>query len=361
MNKLTSRHSNVLDYARFAAALAVFLDHFSSWPYTEKLIPRYYSRFGQIGVAIFFVLSGYVIAYVTSEREKDWTSYAVARVSRLYSVVPLALLVTFAADLLGSHLRPDYYKIPKVLAKPPSVEGYLSSFIFQNEWQVWNFHGIAPGTNNPFWSLSFEATYYGIIGLLLFAPKKYALPAACALLALSGWTFVAMFPIWLAGFGLYHLTRKIRIPKELGIGLLVLSVVGMAKVPHFLEKAPRAIPGLMALPFGRWQGNRNLIQDAVVVVLTTLFILGSSSLPERPTHKLSPHLDRVAKYLGNYTFPLYAFHYPLLCLFSAVSPYPHNTGRHGLYVALMIFTTITMLVPITDVSKDWLRRRLRRG
>ena len=65
-----------LDIVRFIAAIAVFLDHISSYPFTKNLFWSPLGSYGGIAVIIFFVLSGYVIAYVTSTREKTLFKYA---------------------------------------------------------------------------------------------------------------------------------------------------------------------------------------------------------------------------------------------------------------------------------------------
>src|SRR4051812_7117966 len=99
-----------LDLMRFLAAVAVFLDHLTSFPITGvEDGPRQglllIGNYGQSAVTVFFVMSGFVIAYVTTSRENSGWSYSVSRVSRLYSVVVPALLLTFGFDLAGQMLH----------------------------------------------------------------------------------------------------------------------------------------------------------------------------------------------------------------------------------------------------------------
>ena len=61
---------------------------------------------------VFFVLSGYVIAYVTDQKEKDWASYAASRLSRVYSVAVPTLLLTVLLDAIGRPLFPALYTYP---------------------------------------------------------------------------------------------------------------------------------------------------------------------------------------------------------------------------------------------------------
>src|SRR5215471_15334526 len=58
-------------------------------------------------VILFFVLSGYVITYVATEREFEMSAFAFSRVARIYSVAIPAILLTICVDLLiwstGNH------------------------------------------------------------------------------------------------------------------------------------------------------------------------------------------------------------------------------------------------------------------
>jgi peptidoglycan/LPS O-acetylase OafA/YrhL len=201
-----------LDLLRFLAAFAVLVGHVSSMPFTDQLKWWHLNSYGDAAVIIFFVLSGYVIAYVTHTREKTAREYFSARIARLYSVVGICLALTFALDLVGMHFRPDFYAIQKVLWKPPSLSGYLSSAFFVNEYQAFNFDGISPGSNAPYWSLSFEATYYAIAGIVLFSPLKYSIPATFLILCMAGKTISALFPLWLLGYFLYRAPTRPRSP-----------------------------------------------------------------------------------------------------------------------------------------------------
>lgn len=85
--------SAFLDVLRIAAALVVFVNHLAQfWS------PRTFAVTAPVAhgaVVVFFVLSGYVIAYSTLAREQSVRRCAVARLSRLYSVVIPALLLTW--------------------------------------------------------------------------------------------------------------------------------------------------------------------------------------------------------------------------------------------------------------------------
>jgi len=212
-----------LDIVRFVAAVAVFLTHVSSYPFAKDFLWPSIVPYGSIAVIVFFVLSGYVIAYVTSTREKTLALYASARIARIYSVVLVALLLTFIFDNIGLIVSPEFYSIKKVMWKPQSFEGYVSSIFFVNEYQIFNFKGISPGSNGPYWSLSFEVTYYLIAGLFIFSRKIVAIPLIIVVLLFAGNTIAALLPIWMLGYLLYFVRFK-NINKILLYFLTLLSL-----------------------------------------------------------------------------------------------------------------------------------------
>ena len=102
---LTQSFSLYLHLIRLAAALAVFFEHLASNPFTQGTIWGRLSAYGTIAVTIFFLLSGYVIAYVVAHRERTAREYVVGRASRLYSVIPIALLPIWALGYALYHAR----------------------------------------------------------------------------------------------------------------------------------------------------------------------------------------------------------------------------------------------------------------
>ena len=50
---------------------------------------------------VFFVLSGFVIAYVSEQKEHTLREYSISRLARLWSVAVPALILTIALDQLG--------------------------------------------------------------------------------------------------------------------------------------------------------------------------------------------------------------------------------------------------------------------
>jgi peptidoglycan/LPS O-acetylase OafA/YrhL len=79
-----------LDICRFCAAAMVFLGHVSDHQWSGGFLWQI-GGFGEDAVAVFFVLSGFVIGYVSDARENAASSYTASRLARLWSVAVPAL------------------------------------------------------------------------------------------------------------------------------------------------------------------------------------------------------------------------------------------------------------------------------
>lgn len=295
---------------RFVAAFAVFLDHISSFPITKNYFWPPLGRYGDTAVIIFFVLSGYVIAYVTSTRENTLYKYATARIARIYSVVLIALLLTLILDNIGLILNPEFYSIQKIMWKPQSIEGYISSLFFLNEYHVFNFNGISPGSNGPYWSLSFEVTYYLIAGLLIFTKKRIALPIVIMVLFLAGKTIAALLPIWTLGYLLYFITLK-NVNMTLLHICFVLSIFLIVISPNLANMLPTDNFGF-SFPWGRGSFNRNLIADYLSALIFAINIICIREILKHINIEVNKNAMFCIRWLGQLTFPLYLVHFPAL-------------------------------------------------
>jgi peptidoglycan/LPS O-acetylase OafA/YrhL len=105
---LTRQTSVYLDLIRFTAALIVFLGRTSGQRMTGGL-PWPIAPSMNEPVTIFFVLSGYVIAYVCDRKERSSSTFIVSRAARIYSVALPARILTFSLDSTGRSISPHLY------------------------------------------------------------------------------------------------------------------------------------------------------------------------------------------------------------------------------------------------------------
>src|SRR6516165_11981732 len=103
---MTKALSLYLDALRFSAAFTVFLSHF---PRFSGGLFWQMEPYGRTGVLVFFVLSGFVIAWVTATRERTLEEYALSRAARLYSVIIPAFILTAVLDHIAMGIDPSLY------------------------------------------------------------------------------------------------------------------------------------------------------------------------------------------------------------------------------------------------------------
>lgn len=353
---MSGSFSYYLDILRFFAAIAVFFDHVSSYPITNNFFWKPLGAYGSIAVIMFFVLSGYVIAYVTSTREKNITQYASARIARIYSVVLVALVLTFLLDNIGSIFNPEFYSIQKIMWKPQSVEGYLASLFFVNEYQIFNFNGISPGSNGPYWSLSFEVTYYVLAGSFIFLKKEISLPIIAIILLLAGSTIAVLFPIWILGYMLYFFNFRTKNRNILCL-MYVISLVLVGMSPLITKYLPHDNFGF-TFPAGRSYQTRNIIADYFPAIFFAINLICAREILSSFQLSIGQKVERMIRWLGGLTFPLYLIHFPALAFFASISPWESNSALHVVFISSSTILLVIVFTPITDRLKHIMKKNI---
>src|SRR5438105_10787083 len=146
---MTNALSLYLDMLRFGAAFTVFVSHYADGRFSGGLFWQM-QPYGHTAVLVFFVLSGFVIAWVSETRERTLEEYGLSRVARLYSVIIPAFVLTAALDSIGKAIDPRLYgpEWGHNVAHP--VTDYALSAVFLGE--SWTIR-VLPGSDVPYWSL----------------------------------------------------------------------------------------------------------------------------------------------------------------------------------------------------------------
>jgi len=300
-----------LDIIRLLSALFVLLTHTNErWLIAEKL--PFWD--GHAAVIVFFVLSGFVIAFVTSTKEKTLEAYAASRVARLYSLSLIAIVLTPILDEVGRSLWPMIYEQSPhdhVLVR------MLTSGLFAGE--AW-WQSMMTFSDQPFWSLNYEAWYYAAFGIILFAPAR--IRAALLILgALAlGPKVLLLAPCWAVGVWLYRTPVFNRLSAGMAAGMFLLALAAIVLYRDWhLEQAfatgLRPIAG--AYLFERLSWASFFGADWLLAALVALNF-GAARRLSSFMPAVGKGITKALRYLGNLTFPLYIFHYPLLLLWGAV-------------------------------------------
>ncbi|WP_437735378.1 acyltransferase family protein [Sorangium sp. So ce1335] len=179
---------------RFLAALHVVLFHFGvpAAASSGSAVAESVARIGFIGVGLFFVLSGFVLAYNYAGDDGglrgDRRSFVVARFARVYPLFLFALLLTVPSYLaqLVELYGPRVGLIRAVLTGVPALLML----------QAWTPFTIS-SWNGPGWSLSAEAFFYltfpWIVGRLRCTTWRQLAGAGAALFAVAIAAPLALF------------------------------------------------------------------------------------------------------------------------------------------------------------------------
>ncbi len=357
MNKTTSLY---LDFARLATAMIVFLVHANYGRFTGGLPIICHLKFlGNDGVMVFFVLSGYVIAYVADCKETLLKDYAISRMARLYSVVVPGIVLTIILDYLGSRADFHLYDGWWFQADNP-VWRISANLLFVNE--LW-FSSVRLFSNGPFWSLGYEFWYYVIFGAYFYLEgrTRYLIIAASVLIA--GPKIMLLFPIWLLGVLTYRAVRTAKISETRG-WLLYLGSIAAYVLFQNLD-GPGVLLGWSATHLEsiflwselKWSYATPFLSDYVTGALVAIHFLGFSAISHRFSGLITP-LGRTIHHLAGFTFAIYLFHYPLLQFFAAMTGGIASPSIKNAVILLGTLATIYALGTVTEMKKGEVKRWL---
>lgn len=346
MNRSTSIY---LDGVRFFAAVIVFVGHVSG----QRLTGGLFWEFGPLGpeaVDVFFVLSGFVIAYVADKREHHPRHYFVSRAARIYSVALPALVVTFVLDAIGRSVNPALYNLSWHYLWDDRGLQLFQAVIFVN--QLW-WNNMPPGSAFPYWSLGFEVWYYLIFGMFLFLPGRFRYICAAFLLLVAGPKITALLPIWLLGVLAYRIStsRNLTVPAGFLFWLGSISLWIAYEIYVYYHGRPIG---------PNWLGRPPVFQDYIIGGLFFFNLLGFAALGGMFERALV-FMERPIRWLAGTTLTLYLFHMPLAQFFAAVLPWPSDAWQTRLAVYLGVPLAVAIIAEYTERRKRMWHRAIDQG
>lgn len=345
-----------LDLCRFLAAAMVFVSHASG--FTGGFLWQL-NGLGHEAVVYFFVLSGFVIAYVTDGKESTWTEYGLNRAARIYSVALPALLLTIVCDLFGRNYNLAAYTQWGGEVRDPLFT-VLNAVFFVNE--SWSKFPVF--SNLPYWSLGYEVWYYVLFGVLLFSRgiKRWALASLCLLI--MGLSVVLYLPIWMLGVACYRYSRSVCWSRLTALSVFALSaglitVLCLPGVQHSINHSAYSVVGetFVALLF---EPAEQFAADYFLGLAIALHLVAAAALAPH-VNVFGAAITRGIRYLAAHTFSLYLYHMPLLFLVAALWPWQSHRieaiGAAFLGVPAVIF----LLARVTESKKQAFKSGMERA
>ena len=348
MNRSTSLY---LDAARFIAAVAVFQSHASLGPWTGGMLWQL-RPLGMEAVVIFFVLSGIVIGFVTSQREQTASVYSASRLARIYSVCSPALIITFALDALGRYINPEFYINHEAYGLAKMLGLLIAGLTFTtNVW--WNHIWI--GINSPYWSMGYEVPYYIVFGFTMFLPRYYGLAAAVLLLVVIGPNVSVLFPIWLLGFFSYRICAKTPLKPGNGLALWAGSTIGMAA--HLVSlKNHHALWEDFSFDPVRLRDYGHFYITAILFAINVVGFHGAAPYFDRAISKAT----RPIRWCAQTTFAFYLLHLPVIQFVAAVEPWPPEFWIKRVSIFIGVPVVVMLAAWVIERRKNWWRRAFSR-
>lgn len=316
-----------LDLVRGLSAIAVCSGHlrsvlfvdFGSLASRNPLTGVFYfvTSLGHQAVIVFFVLSGYFVGgrVLARDREFRLTEYSIARLSRLWTVLVPALVLTALTDQILSFYHPAVLRgvsFDQWNSGPESAAVYSTSFktLFGNLFFLQTILVPVFGSNSPLWSLANEFWYYALFPLVAIAAgatggsttivKRFWCGAAgLALLLVLPFSLLPGFAVWLMGAGISQIANRCaRLRRQ---------------VPLFLSFALFFLGLVLAKSNFSWLSHsalRDLALGASFAPLCLVLATWSEAVETRTSRILA----RIAVATSEISYSLYAYHFPLVLL-----------------------------------------------
>ncbi len=309
---------------RYIAALAVLIDHLivricENGTLSDTWLPYAY-KLGDVGVFVFFAISGFVMVISNREKFGAWrnsTDFFLRRIIRIWPMYFLATIVVFALRFNSDALY--------------TLENLMKSISFIPYIGADDLYRPVLGKG---WTLNYEMFFYAIFAVCLAFPRNLGLAVAgLALVVLAAseghganvlWRFYAndIVLYFFAGMALAYLIKETKVS---------------------WPRTSKASVGIVcaAIAFGLLFAIDVLLQDSwtkqVAMLLTTFICLCCVCFAE--TKFSSQKIRRIISILGDSSYCLYLFHG---FFFVAMSPIiKHAKGAYLLMLVPMIIVVVT--------------------
>jgi exopolysaccharide production protein ExoZ len=284
-----------LQYLRALAALSVVLFH----AFERRDLGGF--DVGQMGVDVFFVLSGLVMWLISERTDRSPAQFfaeRVARVAPIYWLATLAVLALWAAGIRQGLDHPEFWHTVKSFLFVPAE--------YPGKDKIYPL--LIPG-----WTLNYEMFFYAIFALSLVGGRRVRL----------GFTTVSIVGLVAIGVGMKPTdavlaTYTSPIMLEFLAGIWIGVVWSEMKYAGRLSSVAMFVAGLLLIPALAWawpEGPR-----IIVYGIPALLIVAGAALYEkhRPVVRW-PFL----LLLGDASYSIYLWHFPSNSIWDAIAQAAH--------------------------------------
>ncbi|UCV24731.1 acyltransferase family protein [Ferribacterium limneticum] len=341
-----------LDVIRLMAASFVVYAHTNVRFLTPDPLPL--AQFAHSAVTVFFVLSGYVVAFVVDKRENTPSAYIASRSARILSLSILAVLLTPLLDVVGRSATPDLYL--KTIPSDYVLLRIVASLAFVAE--IW-IVSITTFSNVPYWSLNYEVWYYVIFGVYCFCTPSRRWVIIGTICLILGPKVVLMAPCWLAGVFAYR--WQVSDEKDRPIGTMLIwtgSLITFWGYHHF--DLMRVFSEQFVLSYlGEWTHTQLHFSRYFAADWLLSAIIAANFVAARKIGALLPELKAGTLtwvgFVGGLTYALYIIHFPFVYMWGALlNGWSPGLGKYWAVLGLTLLS-----VGLVALIGEWLRPKMR--
>jgi peptidoglycan/LPS O-acetylase OafA/YrhL len=319
--ELTAKpHYQILDGLRGVAAVVVVTFHIfealSSSPLDQII------NHGYLAVDFFFVLSGFVIGYAYDDRWNKITigEFFKRRLVRLHPMVIMGMIVGAVGFYFQQGaLWPIISTIPVWKMLLVMLIGFTIIPLPPSSMDIRGWHEMYP-LNGPGWTLFFEYIANILYAVVVRKFSKTALAilvfiAACALLH---WGVTGGQGDMIGGWSIEPAQLRIgftRLMYPFFAGLLLSRTAKLTFIKNAFLWCSLLIIIVLSIP--RIGGSTHLWMNGLYEALVIIFIFPLIVYIGASGNVKGKYANRLCKFLGDISYPIYITHYPLIYIYTA--------------------------------------------
>ncbi|WKL58054.1 acyltransferase [Asticcacaulis sp. ZE23SCel15] len=302
-------HLNTLDGLRGIAAVSVMAFH---W-HIEAGSPMF--QHSRLAVDLFFLMSGFVLAYAYDDRLKAGLPFWTFFIPRLIRLYPMILMgIGFGA----AWFTLDWLITGEKTFTAPQFVMYLLMNLFMIPVVTWDQDIAMFPLNLVLWSMFFELIAYAAYGLVFAkARTRWLVPVIVAgAIGVTGWLIFnfgnsAAVPTGLGFLKQGFLADLSRIGLSFFLGVMIFR--GLPRLNALPSIPVVFLPMMCLLIFVQPEGSLNWWTFLFTILIVFPFML-LSAIRENITGRYGA----VSKFLGDISYPLYVTHLPVMWTLRAV-------------------------------------------
>jgi peptidoglycan/LPS O-acetylase OafA/YrhL len=350
-----------LDLLRWLASWLVVLCHLGLMSLLEPNLSALsmFSRWGHEAVVLFFVLSGFIIQHAASTSDRTLQEFLTSRLTRIYSVVIPAIILTIVFDQIGQRVDPEMYaKMAIDEAQSGPISRTIVSLTFFN--QSWKY--VRMFSNLPYWSICYEFWYYILFAVYFYRTGRTRLVLLLSTALLAGPWILLLLPVWLLGCAVYKETSSQGWSK---IAVALAFLQPLAVLPIYAQLDLLALSQQWSAEISAWLGGYRLgssttfVADYVLALSFALHLMAAKRVSRYLLVATKP-LAPIIRALAGRSFTLYLMHLPLMYMLLALtSAYAGSFVRAGL-VVVATFAMPLALASLCEHQRHRLKPLMRR-